>query len=174
MQIELTDAAPTHAALLAALHRDAIDAAWQESAFATLLAQPGVAGWIASLDREPAGLLLVRCAGTGTGTGAGAGAGGEAEILTLAVRPAGRRRGIAKALLMTMFDTLATQNIARIFLEVAETNVAARTLYSAQGFTPIGRRPAYYGSGAGSDALVLARDMPKSRQSDGSGSGAPC
>jgi ribosomal-protein-alanine N-acetyltransferase len=116
-----------------------------------LLAHPGVAGWIASLDGEPAGLLLVRCADA------------EAEILTHAVRPASRRRGIARALLATMLDTVAAQDAARIFLEVAETNAAARALYSAHGFAAVGRRPAYYGSGVGSDALVLARDVAKSR-----------
>jgi ribosomal-protein-alanine N-acetyltransferase len=162
MQIELVTAAPPHAALLAALHREAIDPAWHETEFATLLAQPGVAGWIASLDGEPAGLLLVRCAGA------------EAEILTLAVRPASRRRGIARALLTAMLDIVAAQDAARIFLEVAEANAAARALYLAHGFAPVGRRPAYYGSGAGSDALVLARDVAKLRQSDRSGSGAPC
>jgi ribosomal-protein-alanine N-acetyltransferase len=154
MQVELVTAAPPHAALLAALHREAIDPAWHETEFATLLARPGVAGWIASLDGEPAGLLLVRCAGA------------EAEILTLAVRPASRRRGIARALLTTMLDTVATQDAVRIFLEVAEANAAARALYSAHGFAPVGRRPSYYGSGAGSDALVLARDMAKARQSE--------
>ena len=146
-RIDVAAAALPHAALLAALHRDAIDPAWREAEFAALLVQPGVAGWIASLDDAPAGLLLVRCAS------------GEAEILTLAVRPASRRRGIAQALLATMFDTLATQNIARIFLEVANKNAAARALYSANGFAAVGRRPAYYGPGAGSDALVLARDL---------------
>jgi ribosomal-protein-alanine N-acetyltransferase len=151
MHIELEAAAPPHAALLATLHREAIDPPWHEIEFATLLAHPGVAGWIASLDGEPAGLLLVRCADA------------EAEILTLAVRPASRRRGIARALLATMLDTVAAQDAARIFLEVAETNAAARALYSAHGFAAVGRRPAYYGSGAGSDALVLARDMAKSR-----------
>jgi ribosomal-protein-alanine N-acetyltransferase len=162
MRIDVAAAALPHAALLAALHRDAIDPAWRESEFASLLAQPGVAGWIASLDDKPAGLLLVRCGG------------GESEILTLAVRPASRRRGIARALLTTMFEMLATQNIARIFLEVAETNAAARALYSAQGFAPVGRRPAYYGPDAGSDALVLARELATTRRSDGSGPRAPC
>ena len=161
MRVDLMAAAVPHAALLAALHRDAFDPAWQEPEFATLLAQPRVAGWIASLDGTPAGLLLVRCAG------------GEAEILTLAVRPASRRRGIAHALLTTMFATLATQNIARIFLEVAETNSAARALYSAHGFAPIGRRRGYYGPGAGSDALVLGRELATTCRSDGFGPRPP-
>jgi [ribosomal protein S18]-alanine N-acetyltransferase len=61
----------------------------------------------------------------------------EIEILNLAVVPAFRRRGIAKALL----DGLPK---AEVFLEVREGNAAARGLYQAAGFHEVGLRRGYY------------------------------
>jgi ribosomal-protein-alanine N-acetyltransferase len=61
----------------------------------------------------------------------------EIEILNLAVAPAFRRRGIAKALL----DKLPK---CEIFLEVRESNLAARGLYQAAGFREVGLRRGYY------------------------------
>jgi ribosomal-protein-alanine N-acetyltransferase len=61
----------------------------------------------------------------------------EIEILNIAVAPAFRRRGIAKALL----DGLPK---AEVFLEVRESNAAARGLYQAVGFREVGLRRGYY------------------------------
>jgi [ribosomal protein S18]-alanine N-acetyltransferase len=50
---------------------------------------------------------------------------------------------------------------ARLFLEVAEDNTAARALYAQTGFVEAGRRVGYYArtDGSTADALVLARDL---------------
>jgi ribosomal-protein-alanine N-acetyltransferase len=61
----------------------------------------------------------------------------EVEILNLAVAPACRRQGVAKALLGALPK-------ADIFLEVRESNQAARGLYRAAGFCEAGLRPGYY------------------------------
>jgi ribosomal-protein-alanine N-acetyltransferase len=61
----------------------------------------------------------------------------EIEILNLAVAQAYRRSGIAKALLGAL-PKLET------FLEVRESNAAARALYQAAGFQEEGLRPKYY------------------------------
>ena len=61
----------------------------------------------------------------------------EIEILNLAVAPAFRRRGIAKA----MLDGLPK---AEVFLEVRESNLRARGLYQAAGFREVGLRRGYY------------------------------
>jgi ribosomal-protein-alanine N-acetyltransferase len=42
-------------------------------------------------------------------------------------------------------------------LEVAEGNAAARALYAAGAFRPVGRRSRYYPDGG--DALVLRREL---------------
>jgi [ribosomal protein S18]-alanine N-acetyltransferase len=61
----------------------------------------------------------------------------EIEILNLAVVPRFRRQGVAKALLLVLPK-------AEIFLEVRESNSAARGLYCAVGFREVGLRPGYY------------------------------
>lgn len=138
----------TDTALLAALHESAFDAPWSEAEFAALL-----------------GNARARAFGTADGfilmqplTGAGDAA-GEAEILTLAVRPAARRAGLAARLIAHAQAAMAA---ARIFLEVAADNEAARALYQKHGFVETGRRKAYYKRGEARrvDAVLMQGDFP--------------
>ncbi len=137
-------AAPAHADVLAALHATSFNAPWAAAAFATLLGQPGVAAWMWNTD----GFILVRAAAD------------EAEVLTLAVVPAARRKGIAAKLLAASCDALQAGGTTRVFLEVAADNIAASALYIRHGFEPCGRRPDYYGSGTAQgpvDAIVMMK-----------------
>ncbi len=63
----------------------------------------------------------------------------EREILNLAVDPKYRRAGIASVLLQHVLSAPAIS-----FLEVRESNHAARNLYRKFGFVELGRRPEYY------------------------------
>ncbi len=63
----------------------------------------------------------------------------EREILNLAVAKPFRRMGVATALLRHELGRQAT-----FFLEVRESNRAARALYAKFGFQEVGRRPYYY------------------------------
>jgi [ribosomal protein S18]-alanine N-acetyltransferase len=63
----------------------------------------------------------------------------EREILNVAVAPVYRRLGVATALLRHSLSSGATH-----YLEVRESNVAARNLYHRLGFEEIARRPNYY------------------------------
>ncbi len=143
MTTKLSVAHPSHAAALAAVHASAFapGEVWEEPAFAGQLALPGVFGFI---DPE-AGLVLARVAA------------GEAEILTLGVVPAARRRGAGRALLRAAMGEAATRGAETVFLEVAAGNEAARALYTAAGFREVGRRSSYYADGG--DALVLAAQL---------------
>jgi ribosomal-protein-alanine N-acetyltransferase len=142
----LIQASVAHASVLAALHAASFPHPWSAAEFAALLQQPGVAGWIAG-DNPPAGFILVRAAAD------------EAEILTLAVAPARRRKGIASDLLKESCDALSAGGGMRLFLEVAADNQAAIALYACSDFAPCGRRADYYGgnSSAPVDALVMKR-----------------
>ncbi|HEY5300445.1 MAG TPA: GNAT family N-acetyltransferase [Acetobacteraceae bacterium] len=130
---------PAHAAALAAIHAAAFPpaTAWDAQAFAGQLASP----WVFGLIDAAGALILARVAAD------------EAEILTLAVVPSARRRGLATALVGRAMRQAATRGASAMFLEVAETNVAALSLYAGMGFRPAGRRPRYYPDGV--DALVL-------------------
>jgi ribosomal-protein-alanine N-acetyltransferase len=68
----------------------------------------------------------------------------EAEILNLGVEPARQRQGVGRALIQGMLAQLRAAGVATVFLEVRESNVAARRLYGALGFAHVGRRRGYY------------------------------
>ena len=80
----------------------------------------------------------------------------EAEILTLAVAPTHRQRGIAAALLREAITVLRPGGTKTLFLEVAADNTAALALYAGAGFSPSGRRVGYYARDEGNvDALMM-------------------
>jgi [ribosomal protein S18]-alanine N-acetyltransferase len=79
---------------------------------------------------------------------------GEAELLRLAVDPAERRRGVARALIETSFDRLRRQGVEACFLEVRQDNEGAIAFYRDLGFARAGRRRGYYRDGT--DALIFS------------------
>ncbi|PQA88375.1 ribosomal protein S18-alanine N-acetyltransferase [Hyphococcus luteus] len=83
--------------------------------------------------------------------------GDEAELLTIGVAAAARRKGLGAALLAAVLDAAHGVGANRFFLEVGADNAAARALYARAGFSQVGVRKAYYADGA--DADVLARDL---------------
>jgi len=134
-------------AALAALHARCFTTPrpWSEAEFADFLADP-----LAFLLIEgDAGFLLGRVVA------------GEAELLTLAVAPEARRRGLGRKLLARFIYQARLRAAETAFLEVAIDNAAARNLYLASGFGESGRRKGYYYArdGTRSDALVMVRAL---------------
>lgn len=78
----------------------------------------------------------------------------DAEILTVATDPAARGQGLAEHILRAGEDHYRRAGLRHIFLEVAEDNAPARTLYKRLGFVPMGRRPAYYSRPKGRIAAI--------------------
>jgi ribosomal-protein-alanine N-acetyltransferase len=81
--------------------------------------------------------------------------GGDCEIENIAVADSMQRRGVGSELVNGLKEEAQRRDIARIFLEVRESNTAARALYKKCGFQIIGRRNSYYGSPA-EDAIQYA------------------
>ena len=145
---ELRPAGAGEAERLAALHRQAFGArAWDAQSFARLLKQEGVEALTAFVRGELCGMVLYRQAAD------------EGEILTIAVMPAMRRRGIGGRLLASAMTTMMMQGASRLFLEVAADNAAALALYEQAGFERLGMRPGYYAGadGPGRDAVLMVR-----------------
>lgn len=86
--------------------------------------------WVAEVVGLVAGFLVLRQTATG-----------EAEILNLAVHPSHRRQGIAS----TLLSSATLDRFDEVYLEVRESNTAARALYAELGFVDAGVRPNYYG-----------------------------
>lgn len=86
---------------------------------------------------------------------------GEAELLTLATDPDHRRQGLANALLARFDAEARERGASRVFLEVSETNTAARALYAAAGYAETGRRRGYYrqSDGTAVDAMILCKSL---------------
>lgn len=87
---------------------------------------------------------------------------GEAEVLTIAVAPDHRRKGLGRHLIAGFVQECHRRGAESAFLEVAADNVAAIALYSTAGFVPESLRKAYYprpGSNA-VDALILSLKLP--------------
>jgi len=151
--IELIPASLVHAPLLSGMHAICFTEVWSADAMAGLLDMPGTVGVIA-VDGEsltpaveppgPAGMVLWRVAGD------------EAEILTIAVLPPWRHRGLGRRLLDHAMTESRSQGAAMMFLEVAADNANAQNLYRARGFAQVGVRKGYY---AGKDALVMRAEL---------------
>ena len=96
-------------------------------------------------DHKIIGWAGAMCAAEGT----------DADILTVAVDPDFRLRGIARHMVTSLIDWAYSKKSPTIFLEVEKNNLAAQALYISEGFTVISMRSDYYG--AGIDALVMSK-----------------
>jgi ribosomal-protein-alanine N-acetyltransferase len=142
------------APVIAALQNDVFpNARWSASDVASLIEGPGAIAFLAT-GRDfgevmPLAFVLARIAAD------------EAEILTLGVLQDVRRKGLGRRLVEAVADKARAQGAARLHLEVAARNAAARDLYANLQFSEVGRRSNYYEDlGAGpDDALLLARDL---------------
>ena len=121
---------------LGALYEACFDEPGGEAAMAVLLASPGSRGLVARRDADglarEVGFVIFRQIAD------------EAEILSLGVTPAARRRGVGGALLAAAVAELSSAGAAAVYLEVGEDNRPARAIYEKAGFLPVGRRPEYY------------------------------
>jgi ribosomal-protein-alanine N-acetyltransferase len=131
---------------------------WTEDSFATALSLDRMHVLVAELQGEMAADQSRDGAPRLLGYVVALVVGPEAEIADLAVAPESRRRGIGRALLQRALDELAAAGVRALYLEVRESNRAARTLYDAHGFGSVGRRRGYYRAPL-EDALVLRREI---------------
>jgi ribosomal-protein-alanine N-acetyltransferase len=120
-------------------------AQWDLSEFANP-AWPPMTIWVAEQKREVVGVIAARMVAD------------EAEILNLAIAPGWRRHGIGQQLVDTAINAARAAGVQSVFLEVRESNEAARAFYARLSFVQIGRRRGYYRQPS-EDALVLSRAL---------------
>jgi ribosomal-protein-alanine N-acetyltransferase len=85
----------------------------------------------------------------------------EAEVLTIAVDPAWRGRGVGRDLMREHLARATLAGARVIFLEVDAANASALALYDRYRFVKVGERPGYYRrpDGKPATALVMRRDL---------------
>jgi ribosomal-protein-alanine N-acetyltransferase len=133
-----------HVHIITLIHQQCFKEAWGQNFFEQLLNEQTICpavGWIALQNETPVGFILARCLIT------------ETEILTFAVLPTYRQKGVGQALLKRLIQECQKP----IFLEVAVNNHSALNLYRRQSFILKGKRNNYYDNWSGQprDAYVM-------------------
>jgi ribosomal-protein-alanine N-acetyltransferase len=141
-------AKPADIPALLALDRAAPTAAhWTDTDYQLLFAEAGRVALVIE-DGSIQGFIV------------GRGLGPEWELENIVVASSARRRGLGTRLVHELLDLARNRGAQAVFLEVRESNQAARTLYSKSGFSEIGRRRSYYRN-PDEDALLYKKLFPQ-------------
>lgn len=138
------------------LERSAHTAAhWNSAQYRAVIESTGVAG---------GGFVLVIAEAGGDGQSligflVARNLGPEWELENIVVAEGTRRQGSGERLLKEMIASAGKAGAEAIFLEVRESNVAARALYQKTGFRENSRRANYY-AGPVEDAILCRLDLP--------------
>ena len=119
---------------------------WTRGMFVQTLESPVSRNFVVTVGQKILGYLIFYQAGL------------EMHIMNIAVHPGRRRQGIARAMLEKVLEVALANSVEECFLEVRESNFAARTLYERLGFKSIGKRKGYY-SETNEDAIVMVLSL---------------
>jgi len=134
---------------LAQLHAASFHRGWGEGEFESMLAEKNTLLHRLRLGRQTIGFAVSRVGAQ------------EAEILSIAIDPRFRGKGLSRNLLLTHLGHLAGRGVRAVFLEVEENNDPALRLYERAGFFVVSRRERYYRQAGGEqlNALLMRRDL---------------
>lgn len=136
--------------LVAKLHAQGFYRGWPREDFQSYIAGPDTPLYVAcDAKRKIAGFAMLRIVAD------------EAELITIAVDKAWRRKGVGRMLVRHLFGELLRTPARKLFLEVADDNPAALALYGRLGFTRLSERQGYYPrpDGTPATAIVMGRDL---------------
>lgn len=120
---------------------------WSSKTFLNLLRRPNAALFVAEDGPDRlVGYAVVWFAGP------------EAELGDLAVAAGARGRGFGSALVSKVLEEAGRREVTEVYLEVRESNEAARRLYERHDFEVVNRRQRYYTDPV-EDALVMRRRL---------------
>ncbi|MDG2154956.1 MAG: ribosomal protein S18-alanine N-acetyltransferase [Gammaproteobacteria bacterium] len=85
---------------------------------------------------------------------------GEAHLLNLCIEPEMQGKGHGDYMLHVLIDMARELGARQMYLEVRESNDAAKHLYYRAGFNEVGLRKNYYQAKSGrEDAVVFAKEL---------------
>ena len=141
----LTNMESRHVPQVAALEKMCFCDPWSENSVASELENP-LSRWLVAVEGEQ----VLGYVGSQTVLD-------ESDMMNLAVDPAFRRRGIARALVLALIEELGKMGSRQLTLEVRASNESAQALYAQLGFECVGRRKNYY-LNPREDALILRKE----------------
>ena len=164
-RVDFCEVLPRYAEVISTAYSKCFENPWSTKGVYSLLRSPTVFGLIAHMvndNPERSEVLTTTAADIKRSDFIGfvlySLASDQCEILTICVMPEWRRECLATILMQNVIKRVKNIGIKEIFLEVAENNEAARTLYVKQGFKVFGKRDRYYRQKEGRvDALQLSK-----------------
>ena len=121
---------------------------WDEQLFVQAVNSAGKHSFVSKIDSKIAGYIVFEVVAD------------EGHITNIAVTKQNRRRGIATELIVKVLELVRDHHINSVYLEVRQSNEAAKKLYEKFGFKEIGERKGYY-QGTNENALVYKLDAKK-------------
>ena len=134
-----------HVPKIALLERECFADPWSQQSIASELHNP-LSLWLVAQE----GQTLLGYVGSQTCLD-------ETDMMNIAVSPASRRQGVARALIEALVSALRQHGSKQLTLEVRASNGPARQLYESLGFLQVGLRKNYYRNPK-EDALILRKE----------------
>ena len=134
-----------HVPQIALLERECFADPWSQQSIASELHNP-LSLWLVAQE----GQTLLGYVGSQTCLD-------ETDMMNIAVSPASRRQGVARALIGALVSALREHGSKQLTLEVRASNGPARQLYESLGFLQVGLRKNYYRNPK-EDALILRKE----------------
>lgn len=134
-----------HVPQIALLERECFADPWSQQSIASELHNP-LSLWLVAQE----GQTLLGYVGSQTCLD-------ETDMMNIAVFPASRRQGVARALIEALVSALRQRGSKQLTLEVRASNGPARQLYESLGFLQVGLRKNYYRNPK-EDALILRKE----------------
>lgn len=134
-----------HVPQIALLERECFADPWSQQSIASELHNP-LSLWLVAQE----GQTLLGYVGSQTCLD-------ETDMMNIAVSPASRRQGVARALIEALVSALRERGSKQLTLEVRASNGPARQLYESLGFLQVGLRKNYY-QNPKEDALILRKE----------------
>ncbi len=134
-----------HVPQIALLERECFADPWSQQSIASELHNP-LSLWLVAQE----GQTLLGYVGSQTCLD-------ETDMMNIAVSPASRRQGVARALIESLVSALRERGSKQLTLEVRASNGPARQLYESLGFLQVGLRKNYYRNPK-EDALILRKE----------------
>ena len=142
--IEVSSADPTDIPEITSLAATSLPQPWPARVFEAEIRLAEARLWVAKEEARSIGFLAARRIAD------------EVHVLSVAVDPEQRRRGVARSLLDAVLQDETASGARTALLEVRASNVAACAFYASAGFVAVGRRSRYYANGE--DALLMTKD----------------